>query len=1173
MKTSQTVQTESQNGADDPEKHGSSIRETDPNVLQGKASDPNSSVWVGASAGTGKTKVLTDRVLRLLLPESESRAGTPAHKILCLTFTKAAASEMALRINKTLAAWAVMDEPELSETLQKLLRRAPCDYELDAARQLFAQVIDTAGGLKIMTLHSFCQSILGRFPLEAGITPNFTVLDEQGSRELMEQARSQVYKHASQSASSPLSHALHNLASTINEDQFRSLLMELSKERGQLQRLLGKTWNIDGLYTNICATLGIVAGQTAKDIILTHCQEENFAAADLREAGRVLYESKRVTDNEKADKILNWLNADLKTRLTTIDTYKSALIKPSDGLPYATMMSKTPSEQYPGLLEAMKNEAERLLDLQEKINKAHCAALTRDLILLGGEIIQNYASLKAKNGVLDFDDLITLTTTLLSGGRENTHALDLMPSWVLYKLDQGLDHILIDEAQDTNPEQWTIIKALAEEFFAGIGTKDDTLRTIFTVGDEKQSIYSFQRASPEEFDIMRTHFNARIKDAALQWDNVNLNTSFRSTRSILEAVDLVFGQQGLNLDPGFSDIKHISARDGQAGLVELWPLFESESVSESDPWDPPINITEARSGANLCAETIANTIQGWLDKGEILESHDRPIQAGDIMILVRTRTAFVNQLIRALKTRNIPVAGHDRMVLNEQLAVQDLMALVEFSLLPSDDLTLACLLKSPLIGLTEEALYNLAVDRKTSLWDAFRHDESLKESKDYLESFINAAHHMHPFEFLSAALARPCPADNISGLRAIKKRLGHDALDPLDELLNAALRYEEDHTPSLQGFIGWQKSGQAQIKREMEESGGQVRIMTVHGSKGLQAPIVIMPDTTRNNRNVPGQADKRLLWPHKTGLNVPLWSPRKDMNFELFKEAYNIIEAKDDQEYRRLLYVAMTRAEERLYVTGYKGKNEPIEDSWYNYIKSALKHSPSVHTLESGILRLSNKRERAPDKASKNIIATDHSAQNLPAWLFKSAPAEPSPPQPLVPSRPSESEPAALSPLQASDQSRFRRGNVTHKLLQFLPDIAADLREPTARKFLARYAQDLNETIRENIIKECIQIMNTSEFAPLFGPGSRAEVPITGLINTHELISGQIDRLYIDDDNIWIIDFKTNRPPPQDIKDVPAIYKSQMRAYHDTLRTIYPHHRIHCALLWTDGPLLMPIEI
>ncbi len=1157
-------------GANDPKTQITPSRETDPNVLQRNASDPFASVWVSASAGTGKTKVLTDRVLRLLLPRAEGISGTPAHKILCLTFTKAAASEMALRINKTLAEWAVMDEEQLNKKLDNLLGRAPRHDETLAARKLFADVIDTPGSLKIMTLHSFCQSILGRFPLEAGITPNFSVLDESGSREIMEQARMQVYKRAANERASPLAQALNNIALTISEDQFSNLLMELSKEKTQIETILGQNWDINGLYTKICTALNIKPGLNAEQIIRNACLDKNFAMNDLREAGRVLYESDKSSDQKSAAYLLDWLDEAPEGRVSSFDRYKLAYFT-KENQPRAKLMTNTPAEKNPILLDVMEQERDRLLDINDQINRATCAALTRDLMLLGSEIIQRYTDLKKTHGVLDFDDLISLTTTLLSGGI-NGRQIDLMPSWVLYKLDQGLDHILIDEAQDTNPEQWTIIKAVAEEFFAGMGAQDDVLRTIFTVGDEKQSIYSFQRASPEEFETMRAHFDQVINAANLKWSNVDLNTSFRSTRSILEAVDLVFQQDGLKQDPGFSQTHHVSFRSAQAGLIELWPLYENENIEKPDPWDPPITITDARSGASLCAEGVANTIQKWIETGDILESHGRPIEPGDIMILVRTRTAFVNQLIRALKTRQIPVAGHDRMVLNEQLAVQDLMALIEFCLLPTDDLTLACLLKSPLIGLAEEDLYTLAVDRDGSLWDAVLKDESLKNSISYLNSFIEDAHHMHPFEFLSAALARPCPADHISGLRAIKSRLGSDALDPIDELLNAALRFEEDHTPSLQNFIRWQKSGSAQIKREMEESGGQVRIMTVHGSKGLQAPIVIMPDTVRTGRQVPGQSGKRLLWPHKTGMDIPIWSPRKDMDFDIYTNAYNALEKKADQEYRRLLYVAMTRAEERLYVTGYKPKYDPLDDSWYNYIQSALKASPAAQEDEDGILRLLNKREKEPDKRSK-VNKTETHATAAPAWLFQPAPAEPSPPQPLVPSRPSGNEPAALSPLQATNKNRFRRGNITHKLLQFLPDIQAPLRTETAEKFLNRFAADIEEPVRKSILHECMNIMNDSRFAPLFGPGSRAEVPITGLIHGRELISGQIDRLYIDEKNIWIIDFKTNRPPPTDAKDIPDIYKNQMRAYHDTLRQIYPTHAIHCGLIWTDGPFLMPVEL
>lgn len=1166
-----------QGGSNDTEKSNASAYPLNPNVLQRRASNPSASVWVGASAGTGKTKVLTDRVLRLLLPRDNNEAGTPAHKILCLTFTKAAASEMALRINKTLAEWAVMDESALHAKLESLLGRSPRLDETEAARKLFAQVIDTPGGLKIMTLHSFCQSILGRFPLEAGIAPNFSILDENSAAELMAQAKTQTYAQAAMTPASPLSGALNTLAAVIGEDSFEKLLGELARERAQLRRILGHGWDIDGLYTRLCAALDIPSAVTPQDILHRACAEGAFDAADLREAGRIMLTRGGKTNQENGAILLAWLDRTPEGRMAGITAYYGVYFT-QEGKPLSKLMDKKLGEDNPAALDALHRERARLEALKETRAKAASAALTRDLFLLGGEILKRYEHLKRAQGVLDFDDLIGLTTRLLGGdgggSAEESNALDFMPSWVLYKLDQGLDHILIDEAQDTNPEQWAIIKALAEEFFAGIGARDGVTRTIFTVGDEKQSIYSFQRASPEEFDIMRGHFTRRIgQEAGLAWDDVALNISFRSTRSVLEAVDRVFAQPALSADPGFSGTSHSSYRSGQAGLVELWPLYESAGTAEDyDPWEPPVTITEGRSSASLCAEGVATTIQGWIERGERLESHDRPIEAGDIMILVRTRTAFVNQLIRALKTRGIPVSGHDRMVLNDQLAVQDLLALAEFALLPPDDLTLACLLKSPLIGMSEDALFDLAVNRPDTLWHALKNHKDHAESVAYLESFIAAAHHMHPYEFFSAALDRPCPADHHSGLRAMKKRLGHDALDPIDELLNAALRFEEDHTPSLQGFIRWQKSGHAQIKREMEESGGQVRIMTVHGSKGLQAPIVILPDTVRNTRAVPGQADKRLLWPHKTGLAVPLWSPRKDMDFAAFETAYAALEAKDDQEYRRLLYVAMTRAEERLYVTGYKGKREPMPDSWYEYIRAGLQNADGAQPLENGGLRLTNAREKNPDRqpATAPVAAKP---QALPEWLFRKAPQEPSPPQPLVPSRPSQSEPAALSPLHAMSQSRFRRGNVTHKLLQFLPDIAPDLRQATAQKFLTRYAQDLGAATCTDIIRECLEILNDPEFAPLFGPGSRAEVPITGLMNGRDLVSGQIDRLFIRGRDIWIIDFKTNRPPPQDARDVPQIYKDQMRAYHDTLRAIYPNHTIHCGLIWTDGPRLMRIDV
>lgn len=1158
-----------QNASIDPKLNGSTSRDLDPNVRQRRASEPESSVWVGASAGTGKTKVLTDRVLRLLLPRSENMPGTKPHKILCLTFTKAAASEMALRINNTLAQWAVLSDEKLSEKLNNLIGRAPKDFELTAARKLFAQVIDTAGGLKIMTLHSFCQSVLGRFPLEAGISPNFSVMDDTMATELINASKTEIYEQARSEKASPLANALHNIASTISEDQFLSLLKDMIKERNQLDSVLGDNWNIDGFYARLCEFLNIPQGLDNQTLNNHFCDSDNFNENALRSAAATLYDSASKTDHERGQAMLLWLDSEIKSRKSALDDYFLTLLK-KDGQPRATLITKKAAAENPAAEDTLSREAIRMMDHMTRAKKVQCAALTKDLFLLGSHILEQYKKFKAQKGVLDYDDLITKTFHLLDN-KTHKDITQNMPAWVLYKLDQGLDHILIDEAQDTNPEQWNIIKKLCDEFFSHLSGTDDVTRTVFTVGDEKQSIYSFQRASPEEFETTRDYFTKKVTETGHHWNNEDLNISFRSTRSVLEAVDMVFAQDHLKHDPGFTNSEHISFRRGQAGLVEIWPLFENEAQDPVDPWDPPITVMNAKSGASQCAETIAQTIKGWIDNEVQLESHGRAIEAGDIMILVRTRTALVNQLVRALKTNNIPVSGHDRMVLNQQLAVQDLLALAEFALLPHDDLTLACLLKSPLIGLSEDDLFALAIERdKKPLWDRLKASNH-ENIKTYLMTFIKISSAVRPYEFFATALSKPCPADNVSGLRAMKKRLGNDCLDPLDELLNAALRFEDDNIASLQNYLKWQKSGSAEIKRELEEAGGQVRIMTVHGSKGLQAPIVIMPDTTRTSKHVPGQSDKRLLWPQKTGLNLPLWSPRKDMDFDEFEQAFGAIEQKMDEEYRRLLYVAMTRAEDHLYIMGHKGQREPIEDCWYNYIYSAFKNDARVIEKQDGTLQLSNAQEKDPDRKPKQptSITRDH---DIPQWIFQKAPDEPTPPQPLTPSRPSESEPSAVSPLKAQNQNRFRRGNVTHKLLQFLPDIPEDQRDKTANQFLNRFAADLSESIRANIIVECLNIMNDPNFKPLFGKGSRAEVPITGLIKGAELISGQIDRLYIGENDIWIIDFKTNRPPPKDPKDIPKIYKNQMQAYFDTLKEIYPKHAIHCGLIWTDGPFLMPID-
>ncbi len=1161
----------------------------DPSEAQRLVANPDISAWVSASAGTGKTKVLTDRVLRLLLPREDGSRGASPHKILCLTFTKAGAGEMALRVNKKLGRWAVLPDEDLNHEMADLLGRAPTGKEREEARKLFAAVVDTPGGLKIMTIHSFCQSVLSRFPLEAGLQPHFTAMDEAVANALLGQARDIVLVRANKNRESPEGKALTAIAAEQNDSQFTSLIRDLCGERHQLEKLLDIYGDVEGIYRVIYETLNVEPGTDEKTILLAGCADQAFHEDRLRHVCAALAEGTLKTDQPKGIKLQEWLDAEPEDRMAAYDSYRSLFLTGKNE-PRKNQMTAGLQKKHPGYEELMQQEAERVLQLDERRNAALCAQLTCSLIVIGYAILHEYKTLKDQRAALDFDDMINRTLSLLQMPNN-------MPGWVLYKLDGGLDHILIDEAQDTNPEQWGIIKILCNEFFAGAGLRDDTTRTFFTVGDRKQSIFSFQRAAPEKFEAMQRYFAERVQQVQGGWLNLPLLTSFRSTPSVLDFVDRVFCEESVRKGVESAPLKHYSHRKDSPGLVELWPLFTTGKSEKADPWHVPLKPTNNSNSSTLLAEHIADTLQDWFERKEVLASKGRPLDAGDIMILVRRRSAFVTQMIRALKTRNIPVSGIDRMVLKDQLAVQDIMACAQFALLPEDDLTLACVLKSPFIGWTDEDLEKIAPHRKTSLWEVLlRSGDDENKTLNWLQFLRQRSGQDHPYEFFSDILQRPCPADSVSGLHAMTSRLGEEAIDPLDELLNMALGFEADHIPALQGFLLWQIQGDTQIKREQEQAGGKVRIMTVHASKGLQAPVVILPDTVRAGRTAGSNSDHRLLWPDKSEVPVPLWSPRKEYDCKLYRKALHQIEDRLDEEYRRLLYVAMTRAEDRLYIGGYKGRTAH-EESWYFYMKQAFSHFPDKETLsfetsnnkltsEGGeeqdmsqdtlVYRISNGSPQAlsdfvaGDSAvlEKEIDLADSSCD----WLFTAPAAEPDPPQPLIPSRPSVSEePPVASPLSSSHLHRFKRGTMTHKLLQILPDLSPEKRRRAATAFVAQPGHGLPEEIQTDIVKEIMAILEDEAYAPLFGPGSLAEVPVTGLMGSN-LVSGEIDRLLVTDDAVWIVDYKTNRPPPQKEEAIPEQYKFQMKSYSDIVAKIYPGRSIRSFLLWTDGPRLMELR-
>ncbi len=880
------------------------------------------------------------------------------------------------------------------------------------------------------------------------------------------------------------------------------------------------------------------------------------------------------TDQPNADIIMRWISATPEERSLSFEQYSKAFLTQKQEVK-ARLATKAVFEHNPDAENTLKTEAMRIIAILDTLKTIENAKLTRDILLLGEAILESYQTLKTEQNALDFDDLILRTLGLLRGETMNVN-IEQASSWIHYKLDQGLDHILIDEAQDTNPEQWQILKALTEEFYTG-ATNNDTKRTVFTVGDEKQSIYSFQRASPEEFSKMKAYFHAKTQGSEGQWDEVPMNTSFRSVRSILEAVDAVFEPDEVRDGLGENILQHTAFRRGQAGHVELWPIFESDEKNKLPLWESLSDSSPALNGQTKLAAHIARTIRQWIDSNEQLPAHDRPLRPGDIMILVKTRSALVHHIARALKDMNIPVSGLDRMVLTAELVIEDLMALAKFALQPQDDLTLATILKSPLIGMDEDTLFTLCHSRSTqSVWESLNSDHP--NIAEYLKKAVHWAGSLTPFEFITTLCYAACPASERSGIQAFKARLGDDVLDPITEFLNRAQTFQREQTPHLLTFLHMLRDNVSELKREQEDESDRVRIMTVHGSKGLQAPIVILPDTTGGISQAPSRAEKRLLWPDQSNLEYPLWSPRKDMDSPPFSSAMEHLDHKLEQEHRRLLYVAMTRAEDRLYVGGALGfgktADKTPENCWYSLIQRGLQRADSNEELNDGTLVLKHPQTQKPDKAGKQGIVKAQKRHALPDWAASSVESVQKHETVLRPSRIDDN---VLSPLESQHKSRFLRGNLTHKLLQILPDLPDDKRHAAAMAFLAQFGQDFSTDIHKDIAAETLQILDHPDFKPLFGPNSQAEVPIGGTLTDpnglKQRISGQIDRLCITDTHILIVDYKTNRPPPTNPQDIPDIYRKQMQTYASVLKQIYPQKTVKSALLWTDGPSLMPLDL
>ena len=1135
-------------------------------ATQARASDPSASAWVSANAGTGKTEVLVRRVLRLLL------AGSEPQRILCLTYTKMAAAEMQNRLLKELAAWATMEDGTLRERLASLLGRAPGDAEAKAARRLFAQTLEAKGGLKIYTIHGFCERLLQRFPLEAEVTPHFAVLDEAEAVRLKGAAFDAVMARAAADRDGPLGQALAKIVAVTVEDYFRKIVDTVLGRRGDLARMMALHEG-DPDWTRCeerCLKRLFGVGEEASEAELTAQLADVLAdsAIDALLAALEVNGAESRTDQELRDGLQAARAASGGARVAAL----RPIFLTDKHTPRRSVCSKTLRQAEPRLCAALDIAQGRFDRLATQRAQLACAEASAAVLLLADTIQAEYDRAKQSEAVLDYDDLILKTNVLLS--RAGAAA------WVLFKIDGGVDHILVDEAQDTNPKQWSIIERLAEEFFAGEGASD-TLRTLFAVGDEKQSIYSFQGADPVRFGTVGRRFRAKAMAIEQTWNDVPLTLSFRSTEAVLKAVDAVFNKRPAAEGVIWHDgdiIEHHAFRTGQAGLVELWPVVAETKIEPAEAFEPWNEDAVPPHAVDVLCQRIAGQIKAWLDKDEELESEGRKIKAGDILILVRLREPFTAPMIRALKREKIAVAGADRMQLLQQIAVMDLMALADVLLMPEDDLSLAVVLKSPLFGLDDDDLFELAFERRSSLWNALQAKAEEKarftEATETLSRWLSRVDLAPPYEFFLELLGE----DGQAMRKRMLTRLGPEAAESLDEFLDLALGFDREAPPSLQGFVNAMRSTDVEIKRDMEQKRDEVRIMTVHGAKGLQAPIVFLPDTCMLPRRqgasihllarhgVPPEEVGHIVWP--AGGNA----------LEHIEEAKNLARKAELEEYHRLLYVAMTRARDRLYVCGWSQKETPEKASWYELVDQGLQGLLTESAGYDGepVQRLISK-QTAPVKAPCEAEAAAAAAE-LPDWATQQAPAERSRAI-LTPSglgallgdsaSPYPEQPP-LGPKALADNRRFARGRLVHTLLQHLPEVAAADREGAARNFVAARGRDLPEEMREEIVSETLAIVQDARFAPLFAPGSLSEVPIVARLGEGD-ISGQIDRLAVLDDALLVLDYKTNRPPPSVPDEVAPGYIAQLAAYRAALRLMFPERALRAAILWTDGPKLMEI--
>ncbi len=1083
------------------------------------AARPDVSTWLEANAGSGKTRVLTDRVARLLLD------GIDPQNILCLTYTKAAASEMQNRLFARLGEWAMLENGVLRTELEKL--GAGRDFApdfLDRARTLFALAIETPGGLKIQTIHAFCAGLLRRFPLEAGVNPQFTEIEDRAAELLRAEVIDTLIE-------GPDGAVVVDLLTEYTGASVDALAASLLKRRELFSA--ARDWE------DIAAQFDLV---DPTSILFTGGEVE------LLERAVPIYLAGSSTDQK--------IGAALQS-IKTLDYNVLNILAEAflvQGPPRAVKKSLATKKTAAALgadLPLIEALAERSRTAHEAQLRDQLARRTWVLHRFAQVFLRDYTAAKQARGWLDFDDLILRTRALLTDPK--------VADWVLYRLDGGISHVLVDEAQDTSPAQWDVIRKLTQEFTAGQGVETEAQRTLFVVGDKKQSIYSFQGADPRAFDEMQAEFGAKIAAVGAAFQNRTLAHSFRSAPAILQVVDQTFDGQ---VSAGFTGADgHKAFHGAMPGRVDLWPVVPKTQDETESHWTDPVDRRGETHQSVILARQIAEDIDGLLKNGRLPERNPdtsaffmRKVRPGDIMILVQRRSDLFHEIIRACKALQLQIAGADRLRVGAELAVRDLLALISFLATADDSLSLAACLRSPLFGWSERDLFQLAHGRaEPHLWQTLRKaPERYPDTLAMLQDLRNQADFLRPYDLLERILTRH------KGRAKLLARLGPEAQDGIDALLGQALAYERSTVPSLTGFLVWAQADELEIKRQISSTDDLIRVMTVHGAKGLEAPIVYLPDC--------GKRDIKIGDEVLEDSGAPVWRPKSEAQPEHVRNMLEAAKEHQRQERLRLLYVAMTRAEKWLVVAA-AGDQGPTGEDWHQRVEAAMTalgarsesfaQGPGLR-FETGDWSLPAAEERVEPPAPPPDLAA-----------FFEQPVT-NPPERRKPISPSDLGGAKALPAPGGlpEALAASRGSYVHTLLETL----SVLPQATwaTRIAATEPPPDLPDILIAESRDEVKRVLSAPDLRWIFAPDTLAEVAVSGSIHGHEVM-GVIDRLIVSERRVTVVDYKTNMTVPDTPYQTPEAILRQMGAYAALLQDIYPGHDIETGVLWTRTATYMTL--